>query len=622
MWRHRSGRRRRRRFDVAGRRRHSRMVRTGIAAGGLVLVAAVLSALGLSDALRARTQLAGARSALQATVDDPAALGTPEGRAAARAQVDGALVAIARARSRIADSAVLSVAGLVPGLRGQRAGLLELIGDAATAAGAGRDLLAAVDGVAGRTQLRDGALPLDGLRQLQQEVGAAGQVLAAQVAGAGAGLWGPLGDARRQFDDVAASSGRRLTEGAEALGAARTFLGAGGPRRYLVVAQNNAEMRDQGAVLSYVVVTFDRGRMVREKQGSVADLTLAAPAATPVPAGTQAVFGFIHPTQTWQSVNATADFAFSGRAMADMYRQASGQAVDGVIALDVPALAALLRTVGPVSIEGVAEPVTAENVGRLLLHDFYQGLGPTSDQALRRERQGDVVKAVMDRLTGQPHDAVTVGRALGEAAAGGHLRLWSADPAEEDVFERTGLGGGPATKEPDRTFHLAVQNRTASKLDYFVHPSVHQDVLLTKQGTAVVRTMVVIENRAPVNATESYQFGPATFTENAGDYVAWVLLWGPEGSRQAQNGVAESGLQLSQYVLGVPAGERREVVFETVVPDAVRDGELRLRLVPQPRLEPMPLSVALRTEGRPVGGDPPEWRGVWDRVRNFTWELV
>ncbi|HWI03729.1 MAG TPA: DUF4012 domain-containing protein, partial [Acidimicrobiales bacterium] len=110
---------------------------------------------------------------------------------------------------------------------------------------------------------------------------------------------------------------------------------------------------------------------------------------------------------------ATADFAFSGRAMADMYRQATGQPVDGVIALDVPALASLLRTVGPVSIEGVGEPVSAGNVGRLLLHDFYQGLGPTSDQTLRRERQGDVVRAVMERLTGGAHDAVAVGRALG-----------------------------------------------------------------------------------------------------------------------------------------------------------------------------------------------------------------
>jgi hypothetical protein len=621
MWRHRSGRRRRRRFDAAGRRRRSRLVRLGVVAGGVVLAAVVLGALGTSDALRARTQLTGARAALQGAVDDPAALGTTEGRAAALAQVDGALADIAEARRGVAGSTVLSAAGVVPGLRGQRAGLLELIDDAAAAAGAGRDLLAAVDGLAGRIQLRDGALPLDGLTELQQEVASAGRTLAARVAGNSAGLWGPLGDARREFDDVAASTSGRLSQGAEALGAARTFLGAGGSRRYLVVAQNNAEMRDQGAVLSYVLVRFENGRLIREKQGSIADLTLAQPAATSVPAGTQEVFGSIWPTQTWQSVNATADFAFSGRAMADMYRQAADQAVDGVIALDVPALARLLGTVGPVSIDGLAEPVTAGNVGRLLLNDFYQGLGPTSDQTLRRERQGDVVKAVMDRVTGESHDAVSLGRALGDAASGGHLRLWSAERGEEDVFERTGLGGGPATKEPDRTFHVAVENRTASKLDYFVRPAVHQDVRLTRQGTAVVRTTVVIENQAPADATPSYQFGPAAFTEKPGDYLAWVLLWGPEGSRQVQNGVAESGLQLSQFVVVVPAGERREVVFETVVPDAVRDGGLRLRLVPQPRLEPMPLSVTLRSEGRPVTAGPPEWQGPWERVRNLTWEV-
>lgn len=605
---------------MAGRRRRSRLLRRGLVAGGLVLVAAVVGAVGLSDALRARTQLTGARSALQAAVDDPAALGTPEGRAAALAQVDGALASIAGARHRVAGSPALSAAGLVPGLRGQRAGLLDLIDDAAAAAGAGRELLAAVDGLAGRTQLRDGALPLDGLAELQVEVRTAGDTIGRRAEDS-ADLWGPLGDARRQFDDVAASSARRLTEGAEALGAARTFLGAGGRRRYLVAAQNNAEMRDQGAVLSYVIITFDNGRMTRERQGSVADLTLAAPTSTPVPAGTQEVFGAISPTQTWQSVNATADFAFSGRAMADMYRQATGQPVDGVIALDVPALAALLRTAGPVQIEGVAEPVTADNVARLLLNDFYQGLGPTSDQTIRRERQGDVVRAVLERVTAGSHDAVTLGRALGDSAAGGHLRLWSADAGEEDVFERTGLGGGPATKDPDRTFHLAVQNRTASKLDYFVKPSVRQDVTLTEQGTAVVRTTVVIDNQAPRNGAASYQFGPAMFTEKPGDYLAWVLLWGPAGSRQVQEGIDESGLNLSQYVVAVPAGDRREVVFETVVPHAVRDGKLRLRLVPQARLEPMPLTVTLDAGGRSASGAPARWEGPWDRIRNLTWTV-
>ncbi len=589
---------------------------------GLALVAAVIGAIGLSQALRARTLMIGARASLQAAVNDPAVLSTPQGRAAALAQVDGAVASIRVARSRVAGSPVLALAAVVPGLRGQRAAFIQLIDDSAAAAGAGRDLLAAVNGLAERTQVRDGAVPLDGLAELQQHVKVAAETIGfrSSVTG-GRGLWGPLGDARRQFDEVAASSARRLSEGAEALGASRTFLGSGGSRRYLIAAQNNAEMRDQGAVLSYVAVRLSEGRMSIERQGSVGELTLTGPTATPVPPGTREVFGSLRPTQVWQSVNATADFAFSGRVMADMYFQATRQAVDGVIALDVPALAGLLGTVGAVSIEGVAEPVTAQNVGRLLLNDFYQGLSPTSDQTVRRERQGDVVKAVVDRITSGSRDAVSLGRAMGDAARGGHLRLWSADATEEGVFERTGLAGGPATKDADRTFHVAVQNRTASKLDYFVKPSVRQEAHLTKQGTAVVRTTVVVDNQAPLDAKPSYQFGPAAITDKPGDYLAWVLLWGPAGSRQLQAGVTESGLNLSQFVLAVPAGERREVTFETVIPGAVRDGQLSLRLVPQPRLEPMPLTVTLATEGRSVGGAPTTWQGAWDRVQNLSWAI-
>ena len=576
----------------------------------------------LSQALRARTQLVGAKASLQGAVDDPAALGTPQGRAAAMAEVDGALAAIEDARQRVAGSPVISLASVVPGLRTQRSGFIGLIDDAAAAATAGRQLLGAVDALAERTQIRDGSVPLDGLAELQQEVRTAGEAIGQRVEGSGAGLWGPLGDARREFDEVAGSSSQRLVEGAEALGAARTFLGAGGSRRYLVALQNNAEMRDQGAVLSYVVVSLVDGRMSFEKRGSIGDLPLTGPAPTPIPDGTQQVFGSLRPTQTWQSVNATADFAFSGRAMADMYRLSTGQAVDGVVALDVPAVAALLRTVGPVSIDGVAEPITSTNVARLLLHDFYEGLGPASDQTIRRERQGEVVKALIDRLTTGARDGVALGRELGDAAQGGHFRLWSAQADEEAVFERTGLGGGPATDDADRTFHVAVQNRTASKLDYFVKPAVRQDVDVTKEGNAVVRTTVVIDNQAPAGAQPSYQFGPPGATERPGDYLAWVLLWGPAGSTQLQTGVPESGLNLSQFILVVPAGERRQVTFETVILDAVRDGKLKLRLVPQPRLEPMPLTVAVRVNGRPVGGGLETWQSAWDRVENLTWTIA
>jgi hypothetical protein len=586
--------------------------------GTVAVAGAVFGAFLFRDLRRITVQFDAARAAMDQAALRAAEIGTPQGRAAVTADLDAALAAIASARHIAADSAAISATGVVPGLRGQRSGLLELIEDASAAATVGRDLVGRVTAVAEGARVRDGGLPLDELTQLRAEVGRAAEAVESLRRPESA-LWGPLGDARRRFDDMAARNAERLSGGADALAAARSFMGGAGPRRYLVALENNAEMRNQGAVLSYVVCRFDGGRLSFERDGSVVELALDRPASTPVPPGTQEVFGAIQPSMLWQSVNATADFAWSGRAMHEMYRLATGEAIDGVIAIDVPGLAGLLRAVGPVTIAGVAEPISHQNVARILLHDLYQGLGPRSDHDPRRERQGDITEAVIDRLRSGSHDAVAVGRELGEAARRGHLRLWSSVADEERVFEETGLGGGPATALADRTFHVAVENRTATKLDYYVKPIVRQEVQLRPDGTAAVRTTVVVDNRAPVGAPPSYQLGPDGITKRPGDYLAWVLLWGPAGSRQA-GGVDESGLVLSQYVVDVAAGERREVVFDTVIPDAVRDGELRIRMVPQPRLEPVRLQMRLRAPGWRLDGAT-VLAGPWDATHTFTWRV-
>ena len=134
-----------------------------------------------------------------------------------------------------------------------------------------------------------------------------------------------------------------------------------------------------------------------------------------------------------------------------------------------------------------------------------------------------------------------------------------------------------------------------------------------------MRTTVTLANHAPVGAAPSYQLGPDRFTRRPGDYTAWVLLWGPRGAAQ-QGGVEESGLVLTQAVADVGAGGTVRVGFETVIPRAVRDGRLQLRLVPQARMEPVRLDVELDAPAWHVTG-PARWAGPWDRVRTVTWGL-
>ncbi|MDQ4131950.1 MAG: DUF4012 domain-containing protein [Actinomycetota bacterium] len=570
------------------------------------------------DLSGARNELTAARTMLQTALDNPATLRTADGRAVANAQVDQAVASVARARRKVTGSAPLSLVQSVPGLKTQRAGMVDLIFDVDVATKTAQNLMATLDQMVDRVQVDEGRVPLDALQDLSREARGAAATLR-PLARSADGLWGPFADARRRFDEAVRSGAGRLARGADAVDAAAGFLGTDGPRRHLVALQNNAEMRDQGAVLSYAVIRFDQGRYSLERDGSVIDLTLERPAPTPLPPGTSEVFGFIQPTKVWQSVNATADFAFSGRAMADMYQQATGQPVDGVIGMDVPGLAAILRITGPVQLPDIGQAISAENVGEVLLHDLYQGLAPGSSQQGRREKLSDLVKVLSARLRGGSFDAVALGRELGDAAAGGHLRLWSNREPEESTFERTGLGGGPATSDADRTIHLAVQNRNATKVDYFVQPAVRQEVELLRDGTAVVRTTLVVENRAPAGGPPSYQLGPDEFMRTPGEYWAWLLLWGPAGSRQ-DGGTPESGLVLSHRVVDVGPGESREATFETTIPNAVRDGELMLRLVPQPRLEPVPLEVTLKAPGWKVSS-PPAWNGRWDRVVTLRWRV-
>jgi hypothetical protein len=538
---------------------------------------------------------------------------------------------VATARTILNASLALKVARFVPFAATQRSGLFRLVSDSATALNTGETLLTQVNTLAAQGKVSGAQIPLASLVTFEADVRAAGASIVPLHRSSG-GLIGPLGQARRDFNTLARSTGTRLLNDADVLKVAQSFTGSGGVRHYFVAVENDSEERDQGSVLSFALVTFDHGHVTVSQHGSVlnpvqvpgqgpASLVLKSPAPIPVPSGTEAVFGSILPTQLWQSVTATADFSFSGRAMQAMYRQATTQNVDGVIGLDVPALSALLTVVGPVSVPGVSQPVTATNASQLLMHDFYSAY-PTGQEASRHELLSEVVDQVVSKLSAGAFDPVALAENLATAAAGGHVQVWSADQPEETLLQRTGLGGSPAATSADRTFHVAVENRNATKMDYYVKTAIDQQVSIAKSGTATVHTTVTVRNTAPAGSAPSAQLGPDGFgTTQPGEYWAWVLLWGPYGSSQPHS-VSESGLRLSQTVLDrIYAGQTKQVTFDTVIPNAVRpDGTLDLRYVPQPRLEAPTLSVTVHADGWSISG-PPTRSGPWARTMTLTWKL-
>ena len=379
-------------------------------------------------------------------------------------------------------------------------------------------------------------------------------------------------------------------------------------------------MRDEGSVLSYSQMHTLNGALTETTGGTVGTIELAglAPGVT-VPAGTQNVFGTLYPPGNWQSVNATADFSFSGSDMQAMFSAATGTHVNGVIGIDVVALQSLLALTGPVTVPGIPEPVTAQNASNVLLNQLYAGLPPESSQVPRREELSAVASAAFRQLNLGKVDVVALARTLGTLVAGRHLQLWDEDPQYERTITAMGASGDIDTVQPTRTFHVAVENVTKSKLDYFVNVAISDTVSISPNGSAEVDTSVQLTNHAPAGQAPSYQLGPDGINSHvAGEYVGRVLLWGPRGSVE-QGSVDESGLSLAEP-LDVPLmpGQSATAHFETTIPNAVKDGKLQLVFVPQPRLTPDSLSVHVLANGSQDGST---IKTTLTKTTTLTWNV-
>ena len=364
--------------------------------------------------------------------------------------------------------------------------------------------------------------------------------------------------------------------------------------RTLIAAENNAEMRDEGSVLSYSLLHTLNGAITETTGGTVGTIELSglAPGVT-LPAGTQAVFGALYPPGNWQSVNASADFAFSGSDMQAMFSAATGTQVDGVIGIDVVALQALLKLTGPVTAPGVPQPVTAQERGRRLAEPALRGTPTRVLPSSAREQLSAVASAAFRQLNVGKVDVAALARTLATDVAGRHLQLWDINPQYERTINAMGASGDIDTVDPTRTFHVAVENVTKSKLDYFVNVGISDTVTVSPTGSAQVDTSVQLTNHAPAGQAPSYQLGPDGISSHvAGDYVGRVLLWGPRGSVE-QGSVAESGLSLATPIdVPVMPGQSATVHFETTIPerDSRRQAQpgLRTPAAPQPGLPECP----------------------------------
>jgi hypothetical protein len=405
-------------------------------------------------------------------------------------------------------------------------------------------------------------------------------------------LVGPVGDARERFQ-------RRLQRLREALADAQAVTRGtrqllAGPSRYLLIAANNAEMRaGSGMFLSLGVATFADGNV------TIGDLQPSAfsdlpPGAVQPPPELEANWGWVHPSQVWRNLATTPRFDVTAPLAAEMWRASTGQAVDGVLAVDPVAVQALLAAQGPVEVEGTT--IDGGNVLQHLFVDQYAALGTDRDQAARRDQLSAVARAALDTLQSRPWDGPALAEELTRVGQGRHVLAWSSDEVEQEGWVAAGIDGA---MEPD-SLAVSLLNVGANKLDQFLTVDADLATREVADGGIDVTVTLAVSNDAP-EGLPPYVAGPDPSTDLVeGLYRGLVAVSSPGvGSRATIEG---AGVPLVDGVDGptrvnavgyleLPRGEERTITIRFRLPAGL--GELVVE--PSARVPPITWHAGHRT---------------------------
>jgi hypothetical protein len=355
-----------------------------------------------------------------------------------------------------------------------------------------------------------------------------------------------------------------------------------GPRTYLLVATNNAEMRaGSGTFLNVVELRVSNGSL--EVGESVPSWTLSVPpGAVALDGDMEARWGWLEPNREWLNLAATPRFDETAPLAARMWQASQGKRVDGVLAADLASLRALLEVTGPVELEG--EVLDASNVLREMMHDQYVGVSTSLDHRERRERQGGVTKQVVEALDRGGWEVSVLLKELATINSGRHFLAWSGLESDQKIWEATGIDG---TLTPD-SLMLAVINRGASKLDQHLRVMASLDYE-SSRGQVDAALRITIRNEVPEGEIP-YVIGPyRTIGVEEGTYNGILSVNLPGNARDVHfdghTSLAVAGADGPTIVVGLSIEVARNAQRSFVLRFRIPEGEVRVE--PSARIPPV-----------------------------------
>ena len=375
-------------------------------------------------------------------------------------------------------------------------------------------------------------------------------------------------------------------------------LGQNSTKRYLVIFQNNSELRPTGGFIgSFALIDVDRGNIKKidlpaggsyDLQGSLKEKVIS-----PEP------LHIINPHWQFQDANWFPDFPTSAEKIIWFYNKSGGPTVDGVIALDINVIQDLLKITGPIAMPEYKKSITADNffpeTQKIVEIDAKKGKAKNQDKP--KQFLADLAPKLLDKFFNLPKDKTFDTISLFKNSLDKKdLLLYFTDRESEGLVRELGWAGEIKAITPGNNYLFVVNSNIAGgKTDTVIKQDIAHHETIDADGS-IIDTVTITRTHegkkgwlftgednldylrvyAPLGsqlleATGFEGIDPRRFASPAPEYKADTDLERIEGEKTIDANArvtinSEFGRTVFAGWMGLKAGESKNIVLRYRLP--------------------------------------------------------
>lgn len=295
--------------------------------------------------------------------------------------------------------------------------------------------------------------------------------------------------------------GELIEQGRAAAVVLSSMVALEGKKSYLVLLQNNGELRPTGGFIgSFAQIDFEGGKLKKLDVNDVYAIDGQLKFHVEPPKEIKADLG----QKDWymRDSNWEPDFATAARQAEWFYNQETGQKVDGVIALDISAIENLLKVVGDLDLIDYDEVITPDNLFEQSVTHAEQGFFPGSQA--KKTFVTALSQQLLNKLFFIPkQNWPGIVQSLGKSLAERHLMVYLAETKLFSYMVAQDWAGAMPRPSADTLgeyadFLAVVEaNLGANKANYYLERAFDLHTIIGKDGELEHSLKINYTNRSP-----------------------------------------------------------------------------------------------------------------------------